>query len=302
MPQLTDKLRGALRAPLLTVPKTRGGCLSTGSILLDRMLAVEQECAIRQGDVIWFHGTSGSCRTFLAHQILAEAANNTLFTDYKLFYDNPANARPSVDFGTKYKERVEFIASQTVADWLARLNTVGDDGRCVYVLDSVNALHGEPVENAKLLNTQIRNICQEFHKNQSILLFISDNINSFTPDTTRTLRDVPDIILHFQQLPPKEEQRYSVTTDVKITVQKRATFTEYQRTSQYLREFDFTFIADYGIDDALACFNFLCIRKLIKPTPQSGFKFERLNMSCFTFEDFVEEFDDIKPLIKPLLI
>lgn len=287
-----ESLRQALLAPI-NKTKTRSGCLSTGSILLDRMLSVESECAIRKGDVLWFHGTSGSCRTFLAHQILAEAANNRYFSDYLLFYDNPASTRPISDFGQKYRARVTQVASQSVAEWFDRLEGVG--GRCMYVLDSLNALCGDPVENVRLIDQKIRGICKEITRNQSILLFISDNINSFTPDTTRTLRDVPDIILYFTQPSQKQSQRYAVTTAVRIIVQKRPTL------STCPHEHVFTFIPDYGIDDAQACFDFLIRRHLITQESPISFTLSRLGMQNFTFDEFVDEFDSIKSLLKPLL-
>ena len=288
-------LRSALTAPILSPTKARSGCLSTGSILLDKMLSADTECALRQGDVIWFHGTSGSCRTFLAHQVLAEAANNTFFNDYCLFYDNPMSARPSADFGSHYRTRVEYLASLSVAEWLTRLNEACQSGRrCIYVLDSVNALQGNSIENARLINAQIRNICQMFNRNQSILLYISDDVNSFTPDTTRTLRDVPDKILFFEVIP--FDEKYNCCTNVRITVQKRPSLSNFQR------EHIFTFIPNYGIDDARACFTFLFLRDVIQRTASNLFTLSRLGMQRFTFDEFVDEFDDIKSLIKPLLI
>ncbi len=291
------KLRENLLAPT-SVTKTQPPvtCLSTGSILLDKMISVKGKGAIRRGDIVWFHGLSGTCRTFLAHQILAEAAQNSFFDHYRLVYDNPMAVSPISFFGEKYKSRVTNFASTTLEEWLIRLRESACQEQTVSVLDSINALQGDQEKNFQLLNQHIRDIATKIKSSQSILLFISDDAQSFSLDTTRTLRDVPDIVLHFGlSHPPRSTLQYSVVTDVEITVQKRPAL------SGFLCEHSFPFIPDYGIDDAKACFLRLCASKHITYSERLKYSLPALNMHHFSFDEFVDEFDDIKALIFTLL-
>ena len=290
-------LRNALLAPTYIKPlESSSSCLSTGSILLDKMLSADRKCAIRRGDIIWFHGSSGTCRTFLAHQILAEAAATSFFDSYRLIYDNPMASRPISYFGDNHRSRVEYPSSTSLSEWLIRLRECACQEQAVYVLDSINALQGEPRNNHQLLNSQIRDIAKQIKSAQSILLFISDDAYSYSLDTTRTLRDVPDIILHFGYAPTSGlTPRYSTSTDTLLTVQKRAALSSYQRAHC------FSFIPDYGIDDAKACFQFLLHCKKIISLDTTRYSFPSLGMSSFTFEEFADEFDDIKSLVAALI-
>ena len=202
---------------------------------------------------------------------------------------------PHSSFGKKFKRRVIHRSSRTVEDWIYRLHETVCKEHTVYVLDSVNALQGDENNNHHYLNSCIRDIAKAVKKTQSVLLFISDTSRGISLDTSRTLRDVPDIVLHFGSV--KEEQvKYSVTTDVLITVQKRPSLSNFQR------EHVFSFIPDYGIDDVKACFKFLLDRHTITIQCANHYSSARLGMPSFTFEEFVDEFDDIRPLIYPLLV
>lgn len=204
--------------------------------------------------------------------------------------------RPISFFGEKHRSRVEYLSSTTLDDWLTRLQESACQEQSVYVLDSINALQGDQQKNYQSLNTHIRDIAKQIKDTQSILLFISDDAYSFSLDTTRTLRDVPDVILHFGH-PPTTNQapRYSVSTEVCLTVQKRPALSNFQR------EHLFSFIPDYGIDDAKACFQFLLNRNTILRRDTTRYSLPQLGMSSFTFDEFVDEFDDIKSLISTFI-
>jgi RecA/RadA recombinase len=132
-------------------PPDYGRALSTGSTLLDLALTGRLGCGWVPGSVNHFFGDSSSGKTYFTLAAFAEAANSPLHDDWALVFDAPergAQMDLADKFGAKMAARLRPPSrhadgrprpSRQVEDFqyycLQALKT-----RCLYVLDSVDAL------------------------------------------------------------------------------------------------------------------------------------------------------------------
>ena len=152
-----------LRDALLTSNETAGGIgltsfdrgmlLSSGFVPLNLACSSEQGGFIAPGGYCVIFGDSESGKSWLQLQILAEAANNPKFNDYRLIVDNSENGI-GMDigrfFGKKLVSRLEPPAydkngepfnSETVEDFYIHLDeALGNGVPFIYVMDSVTSL------------------------------------------------------------------------------------------------------------------------------------------------------------------
>lgn len=107
----TDQIKEALKKPRLTkTAVSRKDLLSTGSTLLNLAMSGYPQGGIAKGWYVHFVGDSQCGKTFFAHQLLAEAANNPEFDNYRLIYDDIENGclmDKEKYFGKKLAARLE---------------------------------------------------------------------------------------------------------------------------------------------------------------------------------------------------
>lgn len=127
--------------------------LSSGITLLNLATTNDPDCFIEKGTYDLFVGQSGSGKSFLATQILAEAANNPNFDGYELIYDDVEHGclfDIEQMFGKKLAKRLRAprhdesgmpICSSTVEDFFFNIDDFQDAKKpFVYVLDSMDSL------------------------------------------------------------------------------------------------------------------------------------------------------------------
>jgi RecA/RadA recombinase len=171
----TTELREALLTPI--IPKIDPSkLLSTGSTLLNLALSKHWNGGLLPGTYYWLCGDSDSGKSWLTHSILAEAANNPVFDDYTLIYDDAENgALMDIEqfFGQKLATRCEPptrdkegnpVYSSLVEEFYSYVdNLTKAEKKFIYVLDSMDALdciaseklfeHNKEVIQANLGNT-----------------------------------------------------------------------------------------------------------------------------------------------------
>ncbi len=189
--------------------------LSTGSALLDLACSDNVLGGFIKGKFYLWIGDSGSGKTFGALTIFAEAARNKSFKDYRFIYDNVEDGALmdfSKYFGKKAAKRIESPiwdekndlpqSSTTVEEFYYNLHDASNEGPCIYVLDSMDALSSQDEEKkfaetkdahekgrqvsgtygdgkAKKNSQYIRKALQAVRKNGSILIIICQTRDNF---------------------------------------------------------------------------------------------------------------------------
>lgn len=191
-------------------PVPKEDLLSLGSALVNLACSGRVRGGIAKEDYVMVVGDSQAGKTWLALTTLAEAANNTHFEEYNLYYDNVENGA-KMDFarfwGKQMEKRTQLIESSTVQEFYFNLDDALKKGPCVYVLDSMDGLDAdediEQFEKEKTAfkkgkevsgsygmakpkkNSQnIRAIIRKLRKTKSILIIIAqsrDKVNSPIP-------------------------------------------------------------------------------------------------------------------------
>lgn len=180
--------------------------LSTGVTLLNLAMTGRKNCGYKKGTYINTPGASDSGKSFLILTAFAEACKNPEFDNYELVYNNAEGATPppiKKYFGSKVKERLKFIeATDTVEDFHEDIQARCQEGPCIYLLDSSDALTARSgdkadeagkgsmgTEIAKAWAKGFRKTRRALIKSKSILIIISQtrqNIGfgaQFNPDT-----------------------------------------------------------------------------------------------------------------------
>jgi len=135
------------------VPYDRNKLLSSGFVPLNLACTSSQKGFIAPGGYCIIFGDSESGKTWLQLQILAEAANDPVFDDYRLIVDNSENGI-GMDierfFGKKLASRLEPPAyesdgtpfnSETVEDFYVNIDEAIHKGiPFIYVMDSITSL------------------------------------------------------------------------------------------------------------------------------------------------------------------
>lgn len=151
-----ERIKQALRRPRITRTSiSRRDLLSTGSTLLNLAMSGYPQGGIAKGWYVHFVGDSQCGKTFFAHTLLAEAANNSEFDDYRLVFDDIENGAfmdKERYFGKKCADRLEApsyyedgspeysrMAEEMYFNIYNLLNTKKPKP-IIYVVDSLDAL------------------------------------------------------------------------------------------------------------------------------------------------------------------
>lgn len=134
--------------------KIPGGCLSSGSSLLNLICTDDVRWAFKPGHMYYWVGDSSSGKTWTALTILAEATLKRHYEDYLLIHDDVeygAGMSISHYFGQKLAERIQTPttvgSSKTVQDFYRNIRKLQKDGKkFIYILDSQDALDSEEAE------------------------------------------------------------------------------------------------------------------------------------------------------------
>lgn len=156
--------------------------LSSGVTLLNLATTNDPDCFVEKGTYDLFVGTSGSGKSFLAMQLLAEAANNPNFDGYELIYDDAENGALfdiHQMFGRKLEERLRAPRygtdgipeySATVEDFFFNVDDLQKDRKpFVYILDSMDSLTSSPADVKFDENKETRRSDLEKGKDTSVL-------------------------------------------------------------------------------------------------------------------------------------
>lgn len=143
----TEAIKAALRRKAAASTIAPRDLLSTGSTLLNLACSGRPVGGIGKGHYVLIVGDSTSGKTWLTFNVLAEAARNKHFADYRLVHDNAENGAlmdiPRY-FGKALAARLEEAPngpSVTAEGFYYKLETVRQDGKpFIYVLDSHDAL------------------------------------------------------------------------------------------------------------------------------------------------------------------
>lgn len=165
--------------------------LSTGSVALNLYCSGRTDYGFSKGLYIYLVGDTQSYKTWFVFTWFAEAAKNPNFEDYTFYFDNVENgmlANVQRYFGKKVAERLKDPpngTSVTVEDMYRNVRDAVDEGPCIYVVDSENALttktEVEEVEKekatmgmdkAKQHSRRIRVLANRLKKTGSILIVI----------------------------------------------------------------------------------------------------------------------------------
>ena len=90
----TEELAEALSATTPRVPPPiEADLLSTGSTLLNLAFSGSPRGGVPKGTFLSYVGDSGSLKSWLSMSLLAEAARNSKFDEYRFVYDAAENGR-----------------------------------------------------------------------------------------------------------------------------------------------------------------------------------------------------------------
>ena len=187
--------------------------LSVGSTPLNLAISGKPDVALEPGDYMFFVGDSMSGKTWIAMSILAEAANNPAFDNYRLIYDD-AERGVRMDiakyFGQKLVNRLEIVNSTYIEEFYFGLDDdFKSDKPFIKILDSMDCLdsfddedkfneHKEAFEKgkekkgsygmakAKMNSTSIRRTMSRLEETGSILVVISQTRDDINPRTFST--------------------------------------------------------------------------------------------------------------------
>lgn len=127
--------------------------LSSGITLLNLAATNHPDCFVKKGTYCLLVGESSAGKSYLATQLLAEAAANPAFDDYLLIYDDCENGNLfdiQELFGSKLASRLRApdmtddgmpINSASVEDFFGHVDDLISNGKkFIYVLDSMDSL------------------------------------------------------------------------------------------------------------------------------------------------------------------
>ena len=262
--------------------------LSTGCYLLNLACSGKAEGAFIPGTLINIIGDSHAGKTFLAHNVFAEAVLNPFFKNYDLYYDNAEAAMTKgirKAFGKLLHMKLKKPAgeegrSRIIQEWRKNIWSVIKKGNpFIYVLDSLDALDSKEnvarldeeaagkkekgsykMEKAKILSEVLGSVCREIEKTNSIIIILSqtrDNINpmTFVPKTRsggKALKFYSCIEMWLANLGSIKDEKTKRTIGHKV----RTKITKSKITGK-IRDCDFSIHPDYGIDNISSSIDFL---------------------------------------------
>lgn len=193
----TDRLKKRLRAKKPGQPGPRFDLgLGTGITTLNLALTGRPTVGLLRGCYYLLVGDSRAGKTWLSHQILAEAAHNDLFDDYALVFDDPERGA-LMDvvryFGSKTAKRVRPPRrgnSKYITDLYRSVQEEASAGSCVYVIDSEDALLPPPeaaskkgfrTEKAQVNSSGLRAANNVLEEHGSILIVVKQTRDNIGP-------------------------------------------------------------------------------------------------------------------------
>jgi recombination protein RecA len=142
-----DALKKQLLARRRTTPIQSQDLLSSGDTLLNLMVSGKPRGCFAKGHYYLEIGDSNSGKTWINWTMLAEAAKNKNFDNYKLIYNGPEDGAimdVAAYFGNRLDKRVVKIASTSMEDFYYHLDDLHKEGiPYIEVLDSMDALRPE---------------------------------------------------------------------------------------------------------------------------------------------------------------
>jgi RecA/RadA recombinase len=261
--------------------------LSTGSTLLNLACSGRYKGAIPVGRYLLMVGKSAAGKTWLAHQIMAEAANNKRFDDHELYYDD-AEGGALMDkehyFGKRVVSRLKAPhkdgASRYLEEFYDRVDDLAASGQpFIYVLDSQDVLTTKAEQKAvkkhrmqrnKIHSQRIRNVVTGVQKTDSILIILSQTRKNmgfssrFNPDVRaggEALRFYNHLELWLRSKGRKKKKvngkDRDVGTDTMVKIEKN-------RVSGRLGTIPILW--SYGVDDISSCIDYLIEERHWKET------------------------------------
>jgi RecA/RadA recombinase len=271
--------------------------LSTGSTLLNMAFSGRPGGGVPKGKYLYFVGDSSSGKSWFCFNLFAEAARNPNFEDYRFVFDNAENgALMDVEeyFGKRVVERLvppkgtieEPIYSETVQQFYYHLDANTEQGPCIYVLDSMDALNDESEEDkfdaevkkyetgkgevpgsmgmakAKANSKNINRVVRSLRNSGSILVVISqtrDAVGSRIPGMkTRGGGKALRFYAHLEAWTSVKcpitktylRKDREIGSIIKIDVQKN-------RVCGWEGKIEVPFLKKYGVDDLGGCVDYL---------------------------------------------
>lgn len=268
----------------------------SGSVMLNLACSNTWRGAFEVGRMSNLIGDSSSGKTYLALEMLAQCANNPRFEDYKLIYDDVEHAL-SMDieslFGRRLANRIEgpegpleiTDPSRTIEDWHFNMKDALENGPCIYVLDSFDALTCEAdidkikemrkareagreiagsynMAKPKKASQILQDIVCEIEQSKSFLLIISQTRDNITPGSFEKKTRSGGRALKFYA---QHEMWLAVTGKIRKTIngKQRVVGSEIKvkvsknKLTGAFREVGFDFRHGYGCDDINSSLDFL---------------------------------------------
>ena len=322
--------------------------LPTGSVMLNLACSNTYRGGYEAGRMVNLIGDSNSGKTYLALEILAQCCQRKAFDNYSIIYDDCEHAL-SMDietlFGSRLAGRIkppstntdgEEQYSRTVEDFHCNILDAIDEGPCIYVLDSFDALTSEQDEDKiddmrearksgkdvsgsyrmakpKKASEILQDVVGKIEKSKSFLLVISqtrDNIDprSFEKKTRSGGRALKFYASHEIWLAVKGKVRQKdrvVGSELKAKVSKN-------KLTGTFREVEFDFRHGYGCDDIASALDFLTTEKAISKgkgtytwrdvsgtTAKVIKEIEERGLEKLLFQDLEQCWNDIEESLKP---
>lgn len=283
------------RKPKLTYDKDT--LVSSGSTLLNLACTGTSYGGFAKGEYIFFVGDSMSGKTWFTMTCFAEAAQKQSFQDYAFIHDNPeqgANMDVEFYFGAACRERLQEPPSggpsRTVEEFYINLNKALDQGPCIYVLDSMDALDADSDEEqyekerkayeqgkdatgsygtgkAKANSQRMRRVTRRLKETGSILIVICqtrDNIGfgaQFNPKT----RAGGKALRFYAQMEIWTSVAKTITKTVRGKKRQVGVITKLaikkNRHNGQLHSVEVPIYHSYGIDDIRSCVEYLIEEK-----------------------------------------
>lgn len=298
--------------------------LSFGLTRLNLAVAGRTTGGIPKGKYIYFVGDSSSGKTWFVHQILAEAARNSFFDKYRFIYDASENgALMDVEyyFGRKLADRIvppkgtveEPKYSSTVQEMYYNIDDALDEGPCIFVEDSMDALLAEEdeekfqeqktafekgkettgsygVAKARVNSSNINRVVKRLEETGSILILISqtrDKIGGVGYQTKtrsggKALRFYAHVELWTSLKGPIKKtvmgKEREIGNLIQIDVQKN-------RLTGWEGKIEVPFYRSFGLDEVGSCIDFLVEEKHWKKADKGG----KIIAADFEFEGSRED-------------
>lgn len=279
--------------------------LGTGSTLLNLQLSGRALGGIPKGTYVLAVGDSDSGKSWIAMNILAEAANNPQFDDYDLVYnDAEGGALREVErfFGRNLQKRIEWKDTEFTEDFYDDLkDRISADKKFVYILDSESVLDARAdikkddknraarkkgneekgdygMLKPKLNSQNLRRVRSKIKRNGSILIIIAqtrDMVNKVGPGDAKT-RPGGRALKFYAKLEFWTSMRENITKEVRgkrrqLGIQSRCQV----KKNHVIGRKGECLVPIYhssGIDDVGSCVDYLVEEGHWKKIPKKGIK------------------------------